>query len=213
VTEHKEDPGIILFRRREATYYELLVLFLIAEAPTSGINGTAFFNALEFITDWQSSDGSANRVIPVLGPGFSGSTTSLEMALRKWFDENASRGYRVRLVSGSATNDRNKEILQSSLGERVSFHATVLPDNLVLLALYDFLLEKNPNLENGRLALLVESNTAYGRAFQQASQMKGNPPTDAVHRLQGDSLGAGPRGCPLVEMRGRVRSHANGSVS
>ncbi|HXB55415.1 MAG TPA: hypothetical protein VN461_11565 [Vicinamibacteria bacterium] len=166
---HEEAPAVVLLRRTgpQPSYkQELLVLFLVGETPTSGIHTRALLAALKVIGDW-NPDGA--RTIPILGPSFSGSTASLVSAIRSWGRANHNAKC-LRIVSGSATSIVRKRI-EEVLPNRVTFRATVAPDTWVLEKMHSYmsdtygLFEERGPLGKRLAALLVESNTDYGRAL------------------------------------------------
>lgn len=136
-TLQEERPGIILFRNNS----RLLVLFLVGETPTSGIQKKALTQALDYMEACKEWD----REVRIIGPSASGSAQSLRIAIEDWHDKVTSknpgkessqpdaRGARTgantldnkenrnaspppephfSIISGSATNRANKNILE-----------------------------------------------------------------------------------------------------
>jgi hypothetical protein len=208
---HEKQPGTVLFRR-DADASEgrprpgLLVLFLVGETPTSGIHKAALVTALRLVA---ASEGQSSppRPVRILGPNYSGSQVSLQMALHLWatslvpswkmpYQHHAAArlavleafvGARlslppVRVYSGSASAIDVEELCDRSLPARVEFKATVHPNEALYSVLTDYIKthgSKAPALRR-KIALLVESNTAYGReelARNEAPQQKETPPT------------------------------------
>jgi hypothetical protein len=77
---HERHPGVILFR---APPNRLLVLCLVGETPTAGIQKTAFFNSLVVIRNCPPKLQAEGCRVRVVGPYFSGSWVSLRDALRR----------------------------------------------------------------------------------------------------------------------------------
>ncbi len=83
-------PGILLFRERENPEH-LLLVFLVGETPTSGVNRIAFLKAWKYREDLETdpplpmcTDPSAHvppRCAAILGPSFTGSLPSLKRLL------------------------------------------------------------------------------------------------------------------------------------
>jgi hypothetical protein len=123
-------PGIIVFTQPRPDRTDLLILYLIGETPTSGIQKIALHTALEEMS-WFCGGGttaydllgakyegirtvltSVRKIvnqpdcdnINILGPSFSGSAQSLDFALSSW-RESQARGHMpsVKMVSGTAT--------------------------------------------------------------------------------------------------------------
>lgn len=143
----RSTPGVLLFR--DPGQGLLSTVFLVGESPKSGIARESFRNALQVIRAVLP----AGEPVRVLGPTFSGSADSLEVALRE--DPNAE------IVSGSATA---KDLeAQLHLPPRVRFCRTVVPDQVLQRYAYEFLAGKM-GWDLSKAALLTEADTAYGQA-------------------------------------------------
>ncbi len=106
--EHRaeHEPGVMLFHRekpddpKKDDQASLLVLFLVGESPTRGVNQTALRDALDQIA-WLSGKKPGNPLAPphlvaltgkgeapdeikIIGPSFSGSAVSLRDTLEEW---------------------------------------------------------------------------------------------------------------------------------
>ncbi len=125
----KRDSGVILFRQE----HQLLVVFVIAETPTRGINQVALRDALDqiaWLKGWEDSAqrqpspyleaavkrlkhehdtlGDPANEVRIVGPAFSGSASSLRNVLEDWRRSpivrlNAPKDLIIRIVSGTAT--------------------------------------------------------------------------------------------------------------
>lgn len=201
-----ERPGVVLFRSSDRT--RLHLLWVVGETPTSGIDKKALIRALEEyaeIIGLPQATGKAKpsrlppgcgagraavstrvdgAVLPILGPTFSGSIASLELALAKW--ESCLRrptGAKVpiRIISGSATAVA-PVITPESAGQGQSceatirvpsqpsyqvaghpFSATVASDEQALGLFLQHL--QGIGVLTDAIALLTEANTDYGRAI------------------------------------------------
>lgn len=176
-------PGVILFHdpgplgsRDERLY----VVFLVGESPVGGLNLEAFAVAMDQaaqIRSWNS--GCPTAPFHVLGPYFSGTSRSLKRALEAFADGNGGCGEtHVRVVSGSATNPKNKAILESASRDPrlgISFSTTVHPDDALSRALMDFLHDRG--VQPTRVAILTEENTAYGDAYRRTDANTEQPLT------------------------------------
>jgi hypothetical protein len=228
-------PGVILFRSKSldiATrcpsadpiqqrieeagrkYGRLLVLFVVGETPTSGVNKPMLRNALDqigLLSRWpargqgplqlwsclpfpehdqcqspitdrcgdQTVKNPSGREVRLMGPTFSGSEDSLELALANWLDayfEKEEDRPIFSVISGSATS-----ISQCRFCTRLRtpgqplFHSTNLPSQPVVEAFRNYLLELDPRAAGGKIAILREANTAYGQtsSLQQAERNRG----------------------------------------
>ncbi len=103
---YQEQPGVLLFRHTKTQ--KLLVLFLVGETPTSGIHKVAFKKSLNLIAQYGGIH--ASEEIRVLGPCFSGSQTSLEIAIKEWSESRqalmacslVTQASRMPILSASA---------------------------------------------------------------------------------------------------------------
>lgn len=174
----RSEPGIFLFR--DGYRHRLLVVFIIGETPTSGIHKPALRRALQQACELRSAFASAlphadcgNEcpAISVMGPTFSGSQESLEYAIRDWRSQGSigngqtsCRNAKIRMISGSATSV-DQHLFQDS--DNVDFKATVIPDRITLEKVSQWIRDHGMGSKTGEhVAILSESNTGYGVAFQ-----------------------------------------------
>jgi len=153
--EHEDHPGAVLFRKGS----NLLLLFIVGETPTHGLHKRAFEAALEAVAAARGRfvAGSVEvEPMRILGPYFSGTATSLRLALDSW------PSYKVEVLSGSATSDTNKTVIEEP--GRISYQTTTNPDGALVAALDRYLRNQNVSIADD-VALLVEDGTAYGSGF------------------------------------------------
>ena len=190
---HRSMPGTLLFRATNRggpdVGEELVVVFLIGETPTSGVQRVALNRALEAIRrcpekrlpclkSCQSSE------IRIVGPYFSGSTDSLHHLLWAW---NQPYKGEIEIVSGSATVDRNALELRSNgdapLVGDIHFHATVVPD-LALSATFNQFLRSELHVEpTSKVALFVEGGTSYGSGYKDIASGQAKKTADINQRI------------------------------
>ncbi len=187
--QHERESSVLLFRRhlhapREAGHAhhdepaaddegrQLLVLLIVHENPSSGLHLPALLDAVRLVTSWEDQPSPERRdggqCLAILGPTFSRSADSIAQALqiahrRQMLD----RVSRVRVLSGSATDDSNKWLIEHALdasahAPAITFHATVQPDSLVLPELIRFAYSLG---WSHRAAVLFEGDTQYGRSL------------------------------------------------
>ena len=165
------EPGVVLFRN----HGRLLVLFVVGETATAGIDKAAFRNALDQMAhmhrgaeDPASSGLTCARVvvdpIRVAGPTFSGSATSLLLAIQGWRQGTAGAGA-FTIISGSASAIPDDHDLRKLQGVAVS--SMVRPDADVLGRFLDDLARRGVPAES--IAILTEGNTGYGSAIKSAA--------------------------------------------
>jgi len=180
-------PGVMLFRRADTAdanhpaRVSLMVVFVVGETPTAGVNAPALRSALDqiaWLRGWRGEGETsapahlvdltrndpkeparnANR-IEILGPSYSGSAASIEEVLRSWLYfgglQQPTPPVSISLLSGSATAIKD---WPSELGE---FHSTELPDGQTYNGLIRFFQD---NLSDPRLAILTD-DTAYGNSI------------------------------------------------
>jgi hypothetical protein len=158
---HEEQPGAMIFRSADGMNRAVLVVLLALESPTSGVHAVAMDRAIR-VSAWWRGHGAFDE-LRILGPTYSGTTASLQQALRRTVPSIADsiRRRGVWIVSGSATRPDNQNRLQGLKDDLasvpVTFDATTQPDNAeqlrqVLCTRFGV----------GRMAWLTESNTDYG---------------------------------------------------
>ena len=172
----KDKPGWLVFRRAAGRATELLVVLVVGEHPSVGVDATALDAALY----------DAAAVVPhadsgpllVLGPYFSGSAVSLTQHLAAWCaraDDPRNPLCATRsliAVSGSATVPKTQAVFEA-LGTRnvfasTAFAATVLPDELLRAGMRRFLHEQLGDRQD-EVADLTESSTEYGVESAEAN--------------------------------------------
>ena len=156
------EPAVMLFRGTEPATPRLRLLYLVPEVPTSGIYKEAFFTAFRERRRLRDSTtlplaGTA-RLIRIVGPVFSGSAVSLQLALRRVLTSDDS----VKIVSGSATSLSNLATLTND-SLRMRFSATVNPDESMQATLHVVL--HRLGIPDSQVAILQESSTQYGQSL------------------------------------------------
>ena len=158
------EPGVIVFRGPAGPRPSVLILFLVGETPTTGLQKPALGRALDFIA------AAGETEARIVGPQFSGSISSLIDTLRQW-THTAERKLKLTVVSGSATNRHNLEAVEAFRAEGVDIHfsATTIPDDVTMRELYAYLVGtmklRPTDCVLDDVAVLVEGNTSYGSSF------------------------------------------------
>lgn len=165
------DPGVLLFRFGSSR--NLLVVLLVGETPTTGVQQGPFRSALDQAMEIarlkervprEGDAGTRPINIRLLGPSFRGSWPSIERGFEAWVAQNP--GAHLEVGSGAATAINQKEVEARAIGGGICFRATVIPDSLAIPAFLAYL--KSLGVPQERIAVLVESNTPYGRgAFSE----------------------------------------------
>jgi len=183
-------PGVLLFHR--AGDKRLLVLFVVGETPTRGVDKAELRETLEqiaWLAGWKAPDDPARpgyldaatrdfraaNEIRIVGPTFSGSAVSIRATLDEWFESPAGANRKVRIVSGTAT------AVGSALDDsRIAFHTVRIPDAAILPAvvadlaagvasLQPKLIDLKPSASKAGVGpapqiAILSDNTAYGSA-------------------------------------------------
>ena len=178
-------------KARKVNRPSLCAVFLIGESPMSGVHKPAFYRALSMI---RKAGHPVSEPLRVLGPYFSGSQTSLQFVIGDWWTRSDNDSvyavephppYRFQIITGNATAVRkneffsyesNKENFPSWRPDGVTFSSTVIPTRTTLGAVLHFLTRRDGSgtqeplpwgidLLPGKVAVLTESNTAFGKAF------------------------------------------------
>jgi hypothetical protein len=145
-----DQPGVLLFRR---DWNQLLVILLVGETVTGGVNLPSFYSALKYVKEIKQQD------VWIVGPTFSGTFDSLRWALNH--SDAAPPASRIHITTGTATHRHSK---QPDIPD-VDVRAVIENDAFAFHAFYDYLLSRwgNP----GEIVLLAEDQTAYGRLGEQ----------------------------------------------
>jgi hypothetical protein len=108
---YQDEPGVLLFRNStddKTQSHALLLVYLVGELPTLGLQRDAMEHALHDICVLDSQVHIADELapsvgpleIPVIGPTFTGGAYSLRESMR---DARKVRGIKLRAICGSAT--------------------------------------------------------------------------------------------------------------
>ena len=183
-TYRRHHPGVVLFRQTEGT--GLLLLYLVGDVPTSGMQVDAFDAALAdrraVLSDPRIIRRS--RKVRVIGPAFTGGATPLREALvRLRRREGLAFDDSIVVISGSATGTAVKQIVDDS-AMRISYHATVHSD-AVLERVERNVLCKRLKIRQSEIALLKESSTQYG-ALSSTPRLPPPARGKAVPRIDDD---------------------------
>jgi hypothetical protein len=157
------------------------VMFVVPETPTFGVHQLAFASALKSVVAWGDATAGAPHVVNVLGPTFSGTTPSLATALGQFPDGTLTK-WSVRVISGTATSDTNKPMLDGVRRVSVTFAATVQPDSIIQKTANGYinlLVQGFLGVRGGgvRTAILSEYNTSYGYGREGDAHPDGLDPT------------------------------------
>jgi len=174
----REKPGVLLFRGKDKSD-ETALVFLVSETPTLGIHKNALTNALAQASTLLKPLKKPFNEVRFVGPNFSGSAKSLQFALTDWFKKEQNRpAVTVHFISGNATGAAARELLDSgpdkwTPGLSAQFHGLVWSDAVVQKAIDDYL-QNHLGVDEKQIAILVESESAYGQGLLEAPVAAGS---------------------------------------
>ena len=166
-------PGLLLFRQRTDPLHQrtdpqsLLLVFLVGETPTSGVNRVAFQKAWNYATSSLATDNlpicPPGSCVGILGPSFTGSLPSLSLLLQQ--QSAPTNTFVISTITGApadplpalnahfcSTAERGDNTRQAFL----SYLANLTTLGTAPRPLSDI---------SGQLAYLVEDETGYGEAI------------------------------------------------
>ena len=183
---HRDVPGMLLFRKPPAPGSpaggRLVAVLLVGETPKQGIHKAAFARAAEIALRLRP-----DAPVRIMGPCFSGSAESLRLALRSLLPGEpvtpavpppaavrlaanttprltAQASPKFEIISGSATSPEVFDRLTTGFGGTVEFSRTVVTDDVLQCEAFRFLRDRL-GWDLDAVALLTESDTAYGQSF------------------------------------------------
>ena len=192
-------PGLLICRKDQqepaAKGPPLLLIFLVPESPTSGLDKGALAESLnwaEALDDHRRAIDperpATNRPVNILGPAFTGSQASLELTLQAWiaqrpgtppphFEVRYKSILRNKVVSGSASGIDSQSLKKNVLKKNVKsasgslrYRTTVHGQRVVEHVMCAFLGEDGGAGVGRPIALLYESNTGYGQTTNQPKE-------------------------------------------
>jgi hypothetical protein len=209
-------PGIMLFRKSiqdvrpgdvaanpPDPYAEALVVLIVGEQPTGGLNEDQWTNALAWLHNNASPDevlppppGSAPaapsapspRRLSVLGPYSSGTLASLARALPRGDDGFPSSSTPIRILAGSIRGCSSTRWFQQRIADSrpgvTSFGSFQENDELQIYRMLNYLRYQGADTRN--VAILSEDETAYAGApppLIPAKRKRGSPPPSSSEEL------------------------------
>jgi hypothetical protein len=166
----QSQPGVVVFRGAvnaemvndmdRTPYQRGLIVFVVDEQPTGGIDRTEFENALAWI-EWLGGL-SLERTLKILGPSFSGSLPSLDQALDSDKLKQAARAPQVSVSSGSVSGQSSFFWFQNRMKSKHSgsFETALEGDRLMVDRFLEYLDRQKYPL--GCVAIISEDETAFG---------------------------------------------------
>jgi len=161
-------PGVVVFRRGlvegkdNSPYRGGLVVFVVAEQPTGGIDRDEFASALDWIR--QLGALTADRPLNILGPTFSGSLPSLDQALsaEKLRGPAPAPQIKVSISSGTVSSEPDYRWFKKQVEDKYhgNFETAMESDSLMLDRFLQYLGHQNYPI--ACVAIISEDETAFG---------------------------------------------------
>ncbi len=166
-------PGVVVFRHavdqelirdKDHRPYDIgLVVFVVADQPTGGIDRKEFKSALtwmQWLDRW-----SPTHPLKILGPTFSGSLPSLDQAL----DSDKLKQVPVTVSSGSVSGQSSYVWFQDRMTQKHSgiFLTAKEGDRLMVDRFLQYL--EGQNYPLGCVAIISEDETAFGTQREESS--------------------------------------------
>lgn len=177
-------PGVLIFRTNDfqkSTNRQFLLVYLVGESPTGGVNQEQFGNA---VREWQRIENKKNTrpILRILGPNFSTSLLSLNDVLERFSCPNSSATCvdSVQIVSGtvSAAPEQIKSLTRISLAHFISLQENSVNSSERLLNY----LEASEGIQRQDVALLSEDQTAFGEFGQSKDIHEDDEQSDAKRK-------------------------------
>jgi hypothetical protein len=200
----QQQPGVITFRRaiskepEGAPYSAGLIVFVVAEQPTGGIDALEFENALGWMNDLAVL--TRERHLHILGPTFSGSLPSLRKALDSSMLGHFAHQSLIHIFSGTVSSEQgygwfNDSLRRSGLG---TFSTFMEGDDLMGRRFTDYICHQGYDV--GRVAMLSEDETAFGTNRESDPKSIPLPEAQPARRSIFD-LWTREKKCPATDLK------------
>jgi hypothetical protein len=181
------DPHLLAQQRLsiDDVFARVLYIFLVAETPTTGIDGLQIQKAFQYQNQLNNSGATVQRSVrcssnlAIIGPTFSGSAASLRQAIESRLGSrdgvtsisvNSATGTEVAMYHMAAVSktepsaDRNCNDNGNIVFRSFSYDSSYTQNRLLELL-------TQSNFEPARVAVLVEDGTAFGKASAGAGPL------------------------------------------
>lgn len=165
----RTQPGVMVFRRGAASeadgspYDKGLIIFVVGEKPTGGIDDSQFAHALEWVEGLGGN--TAERGLRILGPTFSGSLPSLARALDRVYSKRFKDQLYLQVSSGTVSSGQSYEWFAKWIKDNWNwsyFRTATENDARITDRFCQYL--KDQEYDPRRIAFLSEDETAFGEA-------------------------------------------------
>ncbi|MDR3633262.1 MAG: hypothetical protein P4L84_05450 [Isosphaeraceae bacterium] len=160
-------PGGVLCRRSKASskdYDDLLLLLLVPESPTRGVDVARFGWAVDLVRRYQRAHGRSDPRIRIVSPVFSGSIPSLTRALKVAMRDSNGATPQFLIYNGAAVNPDLEVLFAAFPCGDVKFRSTVHHLWTLVKTAREFILDTSMTRASPvRYAVLLEANTPLGQ--------------------------------------------------
>ncbi len=164
----QDQPGLLIFRKAasQGAQDQRLLIFLVGETPTAGLNRTAFANALKYI-DQLTPPARAPEIF-VAGPIFSATLPALGEGIDQYSAAHAPAKSTFHVVNYGARSDtllsafRDKLRSDPNQTSATTFSSLDLTVDQAQRELVSYLCELR--YDDDQIAILAEDGSAYGAA-------------------------------------------------
>lgn len=174
----EDEPGLVLFRGDPARSLKPLIVMVVGDTPTAGVNETQFRKAA---AAWRwlntgpvpcptGQDCNPGRRLMILGPTFTGSASSMKRVLDSEFSGKdkevcGTPGIRIQIISGTMTSTPALRKLSTNCGkdddQSVGASSFAVDMNYARVYLLNFIYDRLQNDERG-IAELTEEESVFG---------------------------------------------------
>ena len=165
-SDDEKQPGVLVFRNSlkagdDSPYKRGLVVFLVSELPTGGINREQFNNALGWIELLKGP--APTGELKILGPSFSGSLPSLYRSIQECKSKSAVCRNKIHVSSGSVSSDSSYRWFKERFsGDPLVTFDTALEGDCRVLNRFVTYVSKKQHYDVQHIAILSEDETAFG---------------------------------------------------
>jgi hypothetical protein len=165
--EQENFPGILIFRSapervaaRPIFPARVLFVLLVPETPTTGINGPAFFAAMNIANAARLASQRRNEV-GLLAPSFTGSFSSLTQLLVAWEKANSGGNVYKTVYGGSISGQSYADAFEDAT--KHEFHSGIV-DSAGYRRAFNNVLSRY-GIKNEQAAFFRENATGFSRGF------------------------------------------------
>ena len=181
-------PGVQIFRSVSGQkQVPLLFVFFVGETTTLGVNRAQLKNAIDYVIqiDIKMHGSFLSHRIPIVGPGFSGAIPSFIEVLNSghfWQAPQPSVDAPFfDIVPSTATDPGLLRQLNGAINSFGGNVRAIVHDDETTLSRFQTYAHDYLKVEDREIALISESETAFGKRGQDTSLVSPSPPSHVLH--------------------------------